>query len=37
VREPELSLDVVSLGTSYDVRAEKRIVVELADPGLRGG
>ncbi len=36
VREPELSLDVVSLGMIYDVRAENRIVVEMADTGLRG-
>ncbi len=36
VREPELGLDVVSLGLIYDVRAESRIVVEMAGTGLRG-
>lgn len=36
VREPELSLDVVSLGLIYDAGAENRIVVEMAQTGLRG-
>ena len=36
VREPGLGLDVVSLGLIYDVRAENRIVVEMAATGLRG-